>query len=140
MAYETGNDTGDDRVQVLLVEDDQEFAEMYRLKLQADGYEVSIAGDGEEGLRLAMANPPDLIFLDIRMPRLGGLEMLERLRRNESTESLPVVILSNYGEDELRKRGFDLGALEWLIKANVTPSEVSSRVNLWRQGTHRLSR
>jgi two-component system phosphate regulon response regulator PhoB len=140
MAYDTSDDAGDDRVRVLLVEDDQEFAEMYRLKLEADGYEVSIAGDGEEGLRLAAADPPDMIFLDIRMPRLGGLEMLERLRRDQATESLPVVILSNYGEDELRKRGFDLGALEWLIKANVTPSEVSSRVNLWRQGSQRLPR
>lgn len=140
MAYETDNDAGDDRVQVLLVEDDQEFAEMYRLKLEADGYEVSIAGDGEEGLRLALSMRPDLVFLDIRMPRLGGLEMLERLRRDPVTAELPVVILSNYGEDELRKRGFDLGALEWLIKANVTPGEVSSRVNLWRQGSQRLSR
>jgi adenylate cyclase len=140
MAHETDNDAGDDRVQVLLVEDDQEFAEMYRLKLEADGYEVSIAEDGEEGLRLALAMRPDLVFLDIRMPRLDGLEMLERLRRDPVTAELPVVILSNYGEDELRKRGFDLGALEWLIKANVTPGEVSSRINLWRQGSQRLSR
>jgi CheY-like chemotaxis protein len=74
------------------------------------------------------------------MPRMGGLEMLEHLREDPATESLPVVILSNYGEDELRKRGLDLGALEWLIKANVTPSDVSSRVHLWRRGGQRLQR
>jgi putative two-component system response regulator len=133
-----GQNGAEDRVQVLLVEDDQEFAEMYRLKLEADGYEVRIAGDGEEGLAMAVDDPPDLIFLDIRMPRLGGLEMLERLRAEPTTESLPVVILSNYGEDELRKRGFDLGALEWLIKANVTPGEVSNRIHLWSRGGQRL--
>jgi DNA-binding response OmpR family regulator len=140
MAYETSHDAGEERVRVLLVEDDQEFAEMYRLKLEADGYEVSLARDGERGLRMAGDSPPDLIFLDIRMPRMGGLEMLEHLREDPATESLPVVILSNYGEDELRKRGLDLGALEWLIKANVTPSDVSSRVHLWRRGGQRLHR
>jgi DNA-binding response OmpR family regulator len=140
MAYETSHDAGEERVRVLLVEDDQEFAEMYRLKLEADGYEVSLARDGERGLRMASDSPPDLIFLDIRMPRMGGLEMLEHLRQDPATESLPVVILSNYGEDELRKRGLDLGALEWLIKANVTPSDVSSRVHLWRRGGQRLHR
>lgn len=136
--HETGQNGADDQVQVLLVEDDQEFAEMYRLKLEADGYEVKVAADGEEGLAMALDNPPDLIFLDIRMPRLGGLDMLERLRAEPTTESLPVVILSNYGEDELRKRGFDLGALEWLIKANVTPGEVSNRIHLWSRGGQRL--
>lgn len=140
MAYETSHDAGEERVRVLLVEDDQEFAEMYRLKLEADGYEVSLARDGERGLRMASDSPPDLVFLDIRMPRMGGLEMLEHLRQDPATESLPVVILSNYGEDELRKRGLDLGALEWLIKANVTPSDVSSRVHLWRRGGQRLQR
>ena len=140
MAYETSHDAGDERIRVLLVEDDQEFAEMYRLKLEADGYEVSLARDGEQGLRMAADSPPDLLFLDIRMPRMGGLEMLEHLRLDPATEALPVVILSNYGEDELRKRGLDLGALEWLIKANVTPSDVSSRVHLWRRGGQRLHR
>lgn len=143
LAYERGSDnteSSDEGVRVLLVEDDQEFAEMYRLKLEADGYEVQIAEDGEVGLRLAVDDPPDLLFLDIRMPRLDGLDMLERLRAEEKTKEVPVVILSNYGEDELRKRGFDLGALEWLIKANVTPSEVSSRVHLWRRGNQRLFR
>ena len=59
-------------------------------------------------------------------------------RADPTTESVPVVILSNYGEDELRKRGFDLGALEWLIKANVTPGEVSNRIHLWSRGGQRL--
>jgi DNA-binding response OmpR family regulator len=125
-----GNDV-DDRVQVLLVEDDEDFADMYRLKLEADGYEVEIATDGEDGVRKALAGTPDLIFLDIRMPRVGGLEMLERVRAEPRIASVPVVILSNYGDDELRKRGYDLGALEWLIKANVTPTEVSNRIRRW---------
>jgi DNA-binding response OmpR family regulator len=134
MAKQVGYEVKDDPVRVLLVEDDQEVAEMYRIKLESDGYEVALAYDGEQGLQMATSGPPDLVFLDIRMPRMGGLEMLEQLRSNASTESLPVVILSNYGEEELKQRGLQLGALEWLIKANVTPSEVSSRVDQWRKG------
>ena len=124
-------DQAGDRVQVLLVEDDEDFAELYRIKLEADGYQVQIAIDGEDGLRKALAGAPDLIFLDIRMPRVGGLQMLERLRAEPTIAEVPVVILSNYGDDELRKRGYDLGALEWLIKANVTPTEVSGRISRW---------
>jgi DNA-binding response OmpR family regulator len=128
----------EERVRVLLVEDDQEFAEMYQVKLEAEGYQVQVAQDGERGLELALTDAPDLVFLDIRMPRMGGLELLERLRGDARTEEVPVVILSNYGEDELRKRGLELGALEWLIKANITPTEVSNRVQLWSRGRQRI--
>lgn len=128
----------EERVRVLLVEDDQEFAEMYQVKLEAEGYQVRVAQDGEKGLGLALEDPPDLIFLDIRMPRMGGLELLERLRADHRTEEVPVVILSNYGEDELRKRGLEMGALEWLIKANITPTEVSNRVQLWSRGRQKI--
>jgi DNA-binding response OmpR family regulator len=133
VAFETKRDAGEEWIRVLLVEDDQEFAEMYRLKLEAEGYKVDLARDGEEGLRIATNNPPDLVFLDIRMPRMGGLEMLERLRQSPATSGLPVIILSNYGEDELRQRGLELGALEWLIKSSVTPTEVSKRISTWRK-------
>jgi DNA-binding response OmpR family regulator len=119
----------DDDVKVLLIEDDAAAAEMYRLRLAADGYTVVIGRDGEEGLRMASDEAPDFIYLDLRLPGLDGLEVLERLRAQPSTSHIPVIILTNYGEPELRERGLKLGALEFLVKAETTPAELSNRVD-----------
>lgn len=121
-----------DEVKVLFVEDDPAFADMYRLKLEMDGYSVELARDGQEALDLLQSEDlPDLVFLDIRLPKVDGLTVLERLRATERTHELPVVILSNYGEEEFRTRGLHMGALEYLIKANVTPAELSQGVEKW---------
>ena len=119
----------DDDVKVLLIEDDAAAAEMYRLRLVADGYTVVIGRDGEEGLRMASDEAPDFIYLDLRLPGLDGFEVLERLRAQPGTTHIPVIILTNYGEPELRERGLKLGALEFLVKAETTPAELSNRVD-----------
>src|SRR5437016_10844924 len=80
----------EDIVEVLLVEDDLSVLEMYRLKLELDGYRVSTAADGEEGLRKAGELHPDIIFLDIRLPKMDGFEVLRRLRSQETTRQIPV--------------------------------------------------
>jgi DNA-binding response OmpR family regulator len=121
----------DDDVHVLFVEDDEAVAEMYKLKLELDGYAVEVAADGETAVDMAMENPPDLIFLDIRLPHMDGFQVLEELRTEERTRFVPVVVLSNYGEDELVERGFRLGALEYLIKSQTTPATVSGGVPAW---------
>lgn len=118
----------EDDVKVLLIEDDVAAAEMYRLRLVADGYTVIIGHDGHEGLRLAAEEAPDFIYLDLRMPGLDGFEVLERLRAEPATMHTPVIILSNYGEPELRERGLRLGALEFLVKADTTPAHLSQTV------------
>ena len=123
--------TDEDVVEVLLVEDDQSVLEMYRLKLELDGYRVSTATDGEEGLRKAETLSPDIIFLDIRLPKMDGFEVLRRLRGQETTKEIPVIILSNYGEDDLVARGLRLGAHEYLIKARTTPSSLSEGIDDW---------
>ena len=110
-----------DDVRVLLVEDDAALAQMYRVKLERDGYLVQVAGDGEEALRRLEDELPDLIFLDVRLPRMDGLSFLERLRASSRTRNLPVVIVSNYSEEELVERGLRLGALDYLIKSQTTP-------------------
>jgi two-component system phosphate regulon response regulator PhoB len=115
----------DDDVRVLLIEDDEAVAEMYRMRLNADGYSVTIAADGEQGLRLAHDEQPDLIYLDLRLPTLDGLEVLERLRQDRATSGIPVVIVTNYGEPELRERGLKLGALEFLVKSETTPAHLA---------------
>jgi CheY-like chemotaxis protein len=121
----------EEEVRVLFVEDDADLAEMYRLKLELDGYTVTRAADGEDGLRMAKEIHPDLIFLDIRLPRMDGFQVLERLRADEELKHIPVIILSNYGEKELVERGMRLGALEYLIKAETTPAGLSGGVRSW---------
>jgi DNA-binding response OmpR family regulator len=113
---------------VLLIEDDSAAVEMYRLRLVSDGYTVVVAEDGEQGLEMASSEAPDFIYLDIRLPRIDGFEVLARLRANPETAAIPVIILTNFGEPEFRERGLRLGALEFLVKADTTPSRLSSTV------------
>jgi len=120
-----------DEVRVLLVEDDAALAQMYRVKLERDGYTVRVAGDGEEALGLLDRDVPDLIFLDVRLPRMDGLTFLERLRAAQHTKNLPVVIVSNYSGEELVSRGLQLGALDYLIKSQTTPGQLSKGVPDW---------
>jgi len=123
----------DDQVKVLLIDDDEAAAEMYRLRMSADGYTVIVARDGQEGLELAETEQPDLVYLDLRLPTMDGLEVLKRLRETPTTATVPVVILTNYGEPELRERGLELGALEFLIKADTSPAYLSHGVERWTE-------
>jgi CheY-like chemotaxis protein len=120
-----------ERLRVLFVEDEPAIALMYRLKLELDEYEVAIAPDGETALEMASHSTFDLIFLDIRLPGLDGLAVLEKLRSAEKTRWIPVVILSNYSEPELVERGMKLGALEYLIKSQTSPAGVAQRIPGW---------
>jgi len=120
-----------DDVRVLFVEDDPAVAQMYKLKLELDGYHVEVAPDGELALSMARSEPPDIIFLDIRLPKLGGLEVLEALRADPRTQAVPVVILSSHSEKELVERGARLGALDHLIKSKTTPATLAGGVDGW---------
>lgn len=120
---------------ILLVEDDPAVAGMYRLKLEMEGYKVTVAGDGEEGLRIAQEQKPHLIFLDIRLPKLDGMSVLEAMRGDDRTRHIPVLILSNYGEPPLIERGLGLGAREYLLKSETTPSGVAARARSYTEKT-----
>lgn len=102
---------------------------MYRLGLEAGGWSVDIAHDGESGLSQALADPPALILLDILLPRMDGIEVLRRLRSNASTSDVPVLVVSNAsglgGRDEEARK---LGIVDWMVKANTTPARLVSRV------------
>ena len=127
-------DSGDQpavALRLLLIEDDPEVAAMYQLRLELDGYTVELASDGETALRKATENRPDLVFLDLRLPGMGGLELLEALRASEATRSVPVVILTAYDEPQLRGQGAQLGALDYLIKSQHTPGDVAERILRW---------
>ena len=118
-------------VKVLFVEDDPSVAQMYKLKLELDGYRVEIATDGEIALEMASQSLPDIIFLDIRLPKLDGIGVLEALRADPSTRAVPVVILSNYNEKELVERGATLGVLDHLIKSQTTPAKLADGLEGW---------
>ncbi|MCH7541827.1 response regulator [Patescibacteria group bacterium] len=119
------------KIQVLLIEDEKEVAELYKLKLTLDGYEVINAENGQEGLEKANKYIPELIFLDIKMPGMDGFEVLKKLRTSAKTKNIPVVILSNFDEQDLIEKGLTLGANEYLIKSQFTPEDISNKVKNW---------
>jgi DNA-binding response OmpR family regulator len=121
----------DQEIDVLLIEDDPAALEMYKLKLEMDGYRVNTAIDGEQGVTRAVQLQPDIIFLDVRLPKKDGFEVLRELRNHDETRNTPVVFLSNYGEKDLVDQGLKLGALEFLIKAQTTPTSLSEGINEW---------
>ena len=120
-----------DAIRVLLVEDDAELAEIYRLRLEADKYLVEWACNGQEGLRLAHAWGPHLMLLDVRMPEMDGLELLRALRDDPATAAVPVVVLTNYDDESMRREGERLGILEWRSKLDTTLGGMSDSMKRW---------
>lgn len=98
---------------------------MYRLKLATEGHRVQVAPDGHVGLLEALAHPPDLLLLDVRIPGIDGLTLLAALRDDPRCSTLPAIVLSNYGDAEMIERGRRLGALAHLIKAQTTPGSLA---------------
>jgi CheY-like chemotaxis protein len=117
-------------IHVLMIEDDPTIAEMYRLQLEHDGYKVSIATTAEVGMETMSEQAPDLVLLDLLLPDRSGFEMLASLNERLPNHP-PVVILSNYGEPSMIDRGRSLGAIEYLVKSRVTPSEISGQIPAW---------
>lgn len=113
---------------ILLVEDDQMLREMYQTKFKSDGYEVITADNGGDGLARTIADLPDIVMLDIILPMLDGFAVLEKIKANEATKNIKVVLLTNLGTDEDRARGEKLGAVDYLVKANMTPEQVSKTI------------
>lgn len=115
-------------ISVLVIEDEGDIAEMYRGRLVADGYSVMVANNGEDGIRLADEKLPDFIYLDLGLRGLHGLQVLDHLRSSPKTATIPVIIVTNYDDPELRHRGLSLGAVEFLIKADTTPAQLCMTV------------
>jgi CheY-like chemotaxis protein len=113
---------------VLIVEDDNFVAEVYSTKLMEMGHEVTIAQNGEEGLKMIREDVPDLILLDIIMPVMGGIEMLEELKKSEEWKKIPVILLTNVGEKDSIQKVQSLGVNDYLIKSHFTPAEVIEKM------------
>jgi CheY-like chemotaxis protein len=115
---------------ILLVEDEDIMIDLLQRKLSKEGYEVSVARDGEEGLKKMreMDPKPDLILLDIIMPKMGGFEVMEEMAKDESLKKIPVIVISNSGQPVELDRAKKLGAKDWLIKTEFDPKEVLEKV------------
>jgi DNA-binding response OmpR family regulator len=113
---------------VLLVEDDTFLAGIYANKFEKEGFGVLVGSDGEAGLTLAQKEAPDIILLDILLPKLDGFEVLEKLKADPKTKKIPVVLLTNLGQKEDVDKGLKLGAADYLIKAHFMPQETVEKV------------
>lgn len=113
---------------VLIVEDDNMICTMYKTKLEQDGFSVLLADNGSKGLEVAMSEVPDIIMLDVIIPQLDGFSVLEKIKEDEKTKNIPVIMLTNLGTTEDQKKGKEMGAVDYLVKAKFTPSQVSEKV------------
>jgi CheY-like chemotaxis protein len=119
---------------ILLIEDDERIAKFYTILFQAKGFRVENARDGVEGVDMAQALKPSLILLDVMMPKMNGLMVLQTLRANADTESTPVVVLSNYMEPPLIQRALQLGAIEYVVKSQARPEQLVAALPSWLKG------
>jgi two-component system, OmpR family, alkaline phosphatase synthesis response regulator PhoP len=113
---------------VLLVEDDRFLRKAAEATLRKGGLTVLVAADGEEALNIVRADVPDLVLLDLIMPKIQGFEVLRRLKDDPATRHVPVIVLSNLGQDSDVQRAMTAGAAGYLIKSNLSLQELLAKV------------
>lgn len=118
----------EDKIKVLIVEDNEFLASIYENKFSAEGFKVSLARDGEEALKLAKSKKPDIILLDILLPKLDGFAVLKKLKADSETKDITVILLTNLGQREDVQKGLQLGAADYLIKTHFKPAETVAKV------------
>lgn len=114
--------------QILIIEDDEFLRETLVRKFKKLGYRVSESITGEDGLEVLKTAAPDIIILDLILPGIDGFEVLKKIKEDERVLRIPVFILSNFGSQEDIERGLNLGAEDYVIKTNVSPSDVIKKV------------
>ena len=113
---------------IAIIEDDSVISQMYRMKFEADGFEVQIANNGRDGIALVQEFSPDIVLLDLQMPLMNGAEALKQMRKTDWGKTIPVMILTNLGEEEAPKDIRSLGIESYIVKADLTPRQVVERV------------
>ena len=109
---------------VLLIEDDAMLSSMYETKFSMEKIPIALAADGQQGLEMARDLKPAVILLDIILPKLDGFSVLAALKEDATTKDIPVILLTNLGQDEDVKKGKKLGAEDYFVKSNHTPQEI----------------
>lgn len=113
---------------IAIVEDDEFILNMYETKFDEEKFEVFSADNGVLGMELIKKEIPDIVLLDILLPKKDGYEVLAEMKELEKTKNIPVILLTNIGQKDSIERGMKLGAKDYLIKAHFTPSEVVGKV------------
>ena len=117
-----------DPKKILIVEDDLAISQLYETELTLKGLTVVTAADGAIGYEKVISEKPDLILLDIMMPNVSGIDMLKRLKADENLKNITVVMLTNFGQENLVQESFSLGAQGYILKYQVTPAELYDKV------------
>lgn len=113
---------------ILLVEDEEYIRDLYKRQLELEGLSTDAFGVGQDGLAAVSKNKYDLILLDIMLPDINGLQILQKLKQNEASKNIPVVLLTNLGQDAVIKQGFELGAEGYLVKTAYTPNQIVQEI------------
>lgn len=113
---------------ILIIEDERILGEMYRDKFSQAGFKVILITTAEDGIKVIPEEKPDLILLDILLPKENGIDFLKRLKKSPMMSSIPVLVFSNFDDPETRKEAFNLGVKDYLIKTAHTPQEIIEKV------------
>jgi DNA-binding response OmpR family regulator len=116
------------KFRILIIEDDPMIQKVYHDKLSIEGYHVDLARDGEEGMNKALNSKPDLVLLDLVLPKINGFYILSELRKNPRTQLTPIIILSNRGREDEIEKGLRLGADDYLVKVFATPTHIIEKI------------
>ncbi|MBI4139163.1 response regulator [Candidatus Uhrbacteria bacterium] len=117
-----------DKQKILIIEDDGFLASIYAQKLEVEGFQPTLATNGEDGIRLAQKDRPALILLDLMLPKMNGFEALEALKREPATADIPILVLTNLGQRQDVERCLALGAAGYIIKAHALPHETIAKI------------
>ncbi len=118
----------ENKAHVLLIEDDNFLIDIYKTKFEMEDFKVSVADNGEVGLEDAKKKKPDIILLDILLPKMDGFSVLKKIKSDKSIKNIPVILLTNLGQKDDVDKGLELGAADYLIKAHYKPSETVTKV------------
>lgn len=114
---------------VLIVEDDEPIARVYAIKLGQEGIDTPLAADGEDAFKKIQSEKPDLVLLDLMLPKKDGFWVLEEMGKIPTLKNIPVIVLSNLGQDKDKERALGLGAKDYLVKADISINDVIAKVN-----------
>ena len=115
-------------VTILLVEDDTFLANIYKTKFEMEGFTVDVVENGQDGLDTAKKKKPDIVLLDILLPKMDGFTVLKKMKADDGLKNVPVILLTNLGQKDDVEKGLELGAADYLIKAHFKPSETVEKV------------
>lgn len=113
---------------ILIIEDDRYISKMYQLKLSLDGFDVQVADNGRIGVDKVKEFKPDIILTDILMPEMDGFDVIKAVKADDETKTIPILIMSNLGQEDHIQKGLELGALGYIVKSQYTPSKVVDKI------------